>query len=161
VSGNTKTSDHVILRELRTKPGQLFSRSDVSRSLRELAQVGYFNPEALGVNPVPHPESGTVDIEYKVEERPNDQIELSAGWGASSVVGTLGLTLNNFSTKRMFDKRAWNPIPSGDGQRISLRAQTNGTFYQSYSASFTEPWLGGRKRNALSVSVYHSIQSNG
>jgi outer membrane protein insertion porin family len=106
IVGNTKTSDHVILRELRTKPGQLFSRSDITRSLRELATVGYFNPEALNVNPVPHPENGTVDIEYKVEERPNDQIELSAGWGMYSVVGTLGLTLNNFSTRKMFDSKA-------------------------------------------------------
>jgi outer membrane protein insertion porin family len=161
VTGNTKTSDHVIMRELRTKPGQLFSRSDITRSLRELAQVGYFNPEALNVNPVPHPESGTVDIEYIVEERPNDQIELSAGWGAQSIVGTLGLTLNNFSTKRFFDKDAWSPIPSGDGQRVSLRAQTNGTFFQSYSASFTEPWLGGKKPISLTVSVFHSIQTNG
>lgn len=161
VSGNTKTSDHVILRELRTKPGQLFSRTDVTRSLRELSQLGYFNPEGLNVNPVPHPESGTVDIEYKVEEKPNDQIELSAGWGASSIVGTLGLTLNNFSTRRMFNKKAWTPVPSGDGQRVSLRAQTNGTFFQSYSASFTEPWLGGKRPNSLSVSVFHSIQSNG
>jgi outer membrane protein insertion porin family len=161
VTGNTKTSDHVILRELRTKPGQLFSRSDITRSLRELAQVGYFNPEALNVNPVPHPESGTVDIEYIVEERPNDQIELSAGWGANSVVGTLGLTLNNFSTKRLFQKNAWAPIPGGDGQRISLRAQTNGTFFQSYSASFTEPWLGGQKPTSFTTSVFHSIQSNG
>jgi outer membrane protein insertion porin family len=161
VKGNTKTSDHVILRELRTKPGQLFSRSDVTRSLRELSQVGYFNPEALNVNPQPHPESGTVDIEYKVEERPNDQIELSAGWGANSVVGTLGLTLNNISTRRFFDKNSWKPIPSGDGQRLSLRAQTNGTFYQSYNASFTEPWLGGKSPTSLSFSVYYSIQSNG
>lgn len=161
VSGNTKTSDHVILRELRTKPGQLFSRSDITRSLRELASVGYFNPEALNVNPVPHQESGTVDIEYTVEERPNDQIELSAGWGANSIVGTLGLTLNNFSTRKMFDKSAWTPVPSGDGQRLSLRAQTNGTFFQSYSASLTEPWLGGKKPNALTVSLFHSVQSNG
>lgn len=161
VSGNTKTSDHVVLRELRTKPGQLFSRSDITRSLRELSQLGYFNPEALNVNPVPHVESGTVDIEYKVEERPNDQIELSAGWGVNSIVGTLGLTLNNFSARKIFNKNAWAPVPSGDGQRLSLRAQTNGTFFQSYSASFTEPWLGGRKPNALTVSVFHSIQSNG
>lgn len=161
VKGNTKTSDHVILRELRTKPGQLFSRTDITRSLRELAAVGYFNPEALNVNPIPHPENGTVDIEYIVEERPNDQIELSAGWGASSVVGTLGLTLNNFSTKKMFDSRAWSPVPSGDGQRLSLRAQSNGVGYQAYSASFTEPWLGGKKPNSLSVSVFHSVQSNG
>ncbi len=161
VVGNTKTSDHVILRELRTRPGQLFSRSDITRSLRELATVGYFNPEALNVNPVPHPENGTVDIEYKVEERPNDQIELSAGWGMYSIVGTLGLTLNNFSTKKMFDPKAWSPVPSGDGQRLSLRAQSNGTFYQSYSASFTEPWLGGKKPIALTVSIFHSVQSNG
>ena len=161
VKGNTKTSDHVILRELRTKPGQLFSRSDITRSLQMLSSVGYFNPEALGVNPVPHPESGTVDIEYTVEERPNDQIELSAGWGASSIVGTLGLTLNNFSTKKLFNPKAWSPIPSGDGQRLSLRVQTNGTFFQSYSASFTEPWLGGKKPNALTVSVFHSVQTNG
>jgi outer membrane protein insertion porin family len=161
IAGNTKTSDHVILRELRTKPGQLFSRSDVQRSMQALSQIGYFNPEALGVNPVPNQDNGTVDIEYKVEERPNDQIELSAGWGANSVVGTLGLTLNNFSTKRMFESKSWAPIPSGDGQRISLRAQTNGTYYRSYSASFTEPWLGGRKPKALSLSVFHSLQSNG
>jgi outer membrane protein insertion porin family len=105
--------------------------------------------------------SGTVDIEYKVEEKPNDQIELSAGWGASSIVGTLGLTLNNFSTRRMFDKKAWAPVPSGDGQKVSLRAQTNGQYFQSYSASFTEPWLGGKKPTSLSLSVFHSIQSNG
>jgi outer membrane protein insertion porin family len=161
VVGNTKTSDHVILRELRTKPGQLFSRSDITRSMQALNQLGYFNPEGLGVNPVPNQASGTVDIEYKVEEKPNDQIELSAGWGVNSIVGTLGLTLNNFSTRRMFDKRGWAPIPSGDGQRVSLRAQTNGTFFQSYSASFTEPWLGGKKPVSLSLSAFHSVQSNG
>ncbi len=161
VKGNSKTSDHVILRELRTKPGQLFSRSDVTRSLRELSQIGYFNPEALNVNPVPNPQTGTVDIEYKVEERANDQIELSGGWGAGFVVGTLGLTLNNFSARKTLQRKYWTPIPSGDGQRISLRAQTNGTYYQSYSASFTEPWLGGKRPNALTVGIYHSIQSNG
>lgn len=161
VKGNTKTSDHVIIRELRTKPGQLFSRSDITRSIRELSQVGYFNPEALGVNPVPNPVTGTVDIEYKVEERANDQIELSGGWGAGFIVGTLGLTLNNFSARKVFSPKAWNPVPTGDGQRLSLRAQTNGTFFQSYSASFTEPWLGGKKPNAFTTSIYHSIQSNG
>jgi outer membrane protein insertion porin family len=161
VKGNTKTSDHVILRELRTKPGQLFSRSDITRSMQMLSSVGYFNPEALNVNPIPHPESGTVDIEYTVEERPSDQIELSAGWGASTIVGTLGLTLNNFSTRKLFNPKSWSPIPSGDGQRLSLRVQTNATFFQSYSASFTEPWLGGKKPNALSVSIFHSVQTNG
>jgi outer membrane protein insertion porin family len=161
VKGNSKTSDHVVLRELRTKPGMLFSRSDITRSLQGLSQIGYFNPEALNVNPVPNPVTGTVDIEYKVEERPNDQIELSGGWGAGFVVGTLGLTLNNFSARKALYAKNWAPIPSGDGQRVSLRAQTNGSFFQSYNASFTEPWLGGKKPNALTVSVYHSIQSNG
>src|SRR5690606_4184012 len=96
-----------------------------------------------------------------IEEKPSDQIELSAGWGASTVVGTLGLSLNNFSTKRMFTRKAWSPIPTGDGQRVSLRAQSNGTFFQSYSASFTEPWLGGKKPNSFSISVFHSVQTNG
>lgn len=161
VTGNSKTSDHVIMRELRTRPGQLFSRSDITRTMQALSQIGYFNPEALNVNPVPHPESGTVDIEYTVEERPNDQIELSAGWGANMVVGTLGLSLNNISVKRFFDRKSWAPIPSGDGQRLSLRAQTNGTFFQSYSASFSEPWLGGKKPISFSTSLFHSIQANG
>ena len=118
VKGNSKTSDHVVIRELITQPGMLFSRSDVTRSLRELSQIGYFNPEALGVNPIPNPVTGTVDIEYKVEERPNDQIELSGGWGAGFVVGTLGLTLNNFSARKALDAKNWTPIPSGDGQRV-------------------------------------------
>lgn len=161
VKGNSKTSDHVVLRELRTKPGQLFSKTDITRSLRELSQIGYFNPEALNVKPMPNPVTGTVDIEYIVEERANDQVELSGGWGAGFVVGTLGVTLNNFSLKKSLQRKYWHPIPSGDGQRISLRAQTNGSFFQSYSASFTEPWLGGKRPNSLTTSVYHSIQSNG
>ena len=161
VVGNTKTNDHVILREIKTKPGQLFSRADVIRSQRELSQLGYFNPETLGVNPTPNPAEGTVDIEYLVEERPSDQIELSGGWGAGRVVGTLGVSFNNFSAKNFFKKGAWRPLPSGDGQKLSLRGQTNGLWFQSYNASFTEPWLGGRKPNSLTVSAYHSIQSNG
>ncbi|HET6245513.1 MAG: BamA/TamA family outer membrane protein [Bacteroidetes bacterium] len=161
VVGNTKTNDHVIMREIRTKPGQLFSRADVIRSQRELSQLGYFNPESLGVNPTPNPAEGTVDIEYVVEEKPSDQIELSGGWGAGRVVGTLGVSFNNFSARNIFNKNAWRPLPSGDGQKLSLRGQTNGLWFQSYNASFTEPWLGGRKPNALSVSAYHSIQSNG
>jgi len=161
VKGNSKTSDFVILRELRTKPGQLFSRTDITRSIQALATVGYFNPEALNVNPVPNPTNGTVDIEYKVEERANDQIELSGGWGAGFIVGTLGLSLNNFSARKFLNPKAWNPVPTGDGQRLSLRAQTNGTFFQSYSASFTEPWLGGKKPNSFTGSVFHSVQSNG
>jgi outer membrane protein insertion porin family len=161
VKGNTKTNDRVIIREIRTKPGQLFSRSDIIRTQRELSQLGYFNPEKMGVNPKPNPVDGTVDIEYEVEERPNDQVELSGGWGANQVVGTLGVTFNNFSARNIFNGKAWRPLPAGDGQRLSIRGTTNGIYYQSYNASFTEPWLGGKKPNALTVSVYHSIQSNG
>lgn len=161
VVGNDKTSDHVIVRELRTRPGQKFSRSDIMRTTRELAQLGYFDPEQLGVTPTPNPANGTVDIEYKVVERSNDQVELSGGWGAGQVVGSLGLVLNNFSARKFFDKEAWKPVPSGDGQRASIRIQSNGRFFQSYNMSFTEPWLGGKKPNALTVSAYTSIQSNG
>ncbi|HAP68772.1 MAG TPA: outer membrane protein assembly factor BamA [Flavobacteriales bacterium] len=161
VIGNSKTNDHVILRELRTKPGQLFSRADIIRSQRELSQLGYFNAETLGVDPKPNPVDGTVDIEYTVEEKPSDQIELSGGWGAGRIVGTLGVTFNNFSLRNMFKKGAWRPLPAGDGQRLSLRAQSNGLFFQSYNFSFMEPWLGGNKPNAFSVSAYHSVQSNG
>lgn len=161
VVGNTKTHDHVILREIRTKPGMLFSRSDIIRSQRELAQLGYFNTETLGVNPKPNPTDGTVDIEYKVEEKPSDQVELSGGWGAGRIVGTLGVSFNNFSMRNIFNKKAWTPLPAGDGQKLSVRFQTNGLFFQSYNASFTEPWLGGKKPNSLSFSVFHSVQSNG
>ncbi|MCB9195933.1 MAG: outer membrane protein assembly factor BamA [Flavobacteriales bacterium] len=158
VSGNTKTSDHVIIRDLYTQPGDLFSRDAVIRSQRELSQKGYFNPETLGVNPIPNPEDGTVDIEYTVEESPSDQIELSGGFGAGRVVGTLGVSFNNFALKKLF-KGPWNPLPSGDGQRLSLRAQSNGYWYQSYNLSFTEPWLGGKKPQSFSFTAFHSVQS--
>jgi outer membrane protein insertion porin family len=161
VVGNTKTNDRVILREIRTKPGQLFSRSDIIRSQRELVQLGYFNQEKMGVNPKPNPAEGTVDIEYTVEEKPSDQIELSGGYGAGRLVGTLGVSFNNFSARNVAKKNAWRPLPSGDGQRLSLRAQSNGLAYQSYNASFTEPWLGGKKPNSFSTTIFHSIQSNG
>jgi outer membrane protein insertion porin family len=161
ISGNVKTNDKVIIREIRTKPGQLFNRSDIIRTQRELAQLGYFDQEKLGVNPVPNPVDGTVDIEYTVEEKPSDQLELSGGYGANQLVGTLGISFNNFSAKNFFDSKAWSPLPSGDGQRLSLRAQTNGKYYQSYSASFTEPWLGGKKANALTTSIFYSVQKTG
>ena len=159
VTGNTKTSDHVILRDMYTHPGDLFSRDAIIRTQRQLAQNGYFDPEKLGVNPMPNPTDGTVDIEYVVEERPNDQIELSGGWGNNSLVGTLGLTFNNFSARKLFKKKSWSPLPSGDGQRLSIRAQSSGYFFQSYNMSFTEPWLGGKKPNSFTVSAYHSLQS--
>lgn len=161
VSGNTKTNDHVIMREVRTRPGQLFKRSDIMRTQRELSQLGYFDPEKMGVTPVPNQATGTVDIDYQVEEKPSDQIELSGGYGGGRIVGTLGVSFNNFSGNNFFKKGAWRPLPSGDGQRLSVRAQTNGLLYQSYNMSFTEPWLGGKKPNSLSVSAYYSVQSNG
>ncbi|MFT5185385.1 MAG: outer membrane protein insertion porin family [Flavobacteriales bacterium] len=161
VVGNTKTNDHVIYREIRTKQGDLFRRNDVIRTQRELAQLGYFDPQKFQINPVQNAEKGTVDIEYVVEEKPSDQVELSGGWGAGRVVGSLGVSFNNFSLRNVLKKGSWTPVPSGDGQRLSLRAQSNGLFFQSYSASFVEPWLGGKKPNSLSVSVWHSVQSNG
>lgn len=161
VIGNTRTNDHVIIRELRTRPGQLFNRSAIIRTQRELAQLQYFDPEKLGVDFQPNPLDGTVDIEYTVEETSSDQIELSGGWGYGRIIGTLGLSFNNFSLRNFFKKDAWRPIPSGDGQKLSLRFQTYGSGYMSYSVSFTEPWLGGKKPNAFSVSYYHSLYSNG
>jgi outer membrane protein insertion porin family len=159
VVGNDRTNDHVILRELRTRPGELFRRSDIQRSMRELQQLGYFDAQQLNVNPVPNAETGTVDIEYSVVEQSTSQLQLQGGWGAGRIVGTLGLNFNNFSAKNIFKKGAWKPLPAGDGQTINLRAQSNGLFFQSYSASFTEPWLGGRKPTSLTVSVYHNIQN--
>lgn len=160
IKGNVKTNDHVIIREIRTKPGQLFSRSDIIRTTRELAQLKYFNPETLNPVPKPNPVDGTVDIVYEVEETSADQIELSGGWGYGRIIGTLGVSFNNFSTRNIFKKKAWRPIPAGDGQKLSLRLQSYGVGYFSYSASFTEPWLGGKKPNSLSVTYFHSLYSN-
>lgn len=161
VTGNDKTNDHVVMREIRTRPGQLFRRSDIIRTQRELSQLGYFDPEKMGVNPVPNPQDGTVDIEYKVEEKPSDQLQLSGGWGAGRLIGNLGLAFNNFSARRFLKKDAWRPLPSGDGQRLSLNASSTGRAFQSYNLSFTEPWLGGKKPNSLTITAYHSIYGNG
>jgi outer membrane protein insertion porin family len=168
IKGNTKTNDYVILREIRTKPGDLFNKADIMRTQRELAQLGYFNEQAFQVNPLPNPAKGTVDIEYVVEEKSSDQIELSGGYGGAGptsrgrIIGTLGLTFNNFSTKNFFKKEAWSPLPGGDGQRLSIRAQSNGRFYQGYNFSFTEPWLGGKKPNSLMFWLNHTaLSSNG
>ncbi len=160
VKGNTKTNDHVIMRELRTRPGDLFKRSDIMRSQRELAQMQYFNPEKFDVKVDPDPARNEVDITYIVEEKSSDQIQLQGGWGANRVVGSLGLTFNNFSTRNIFKKNKWAPLPSGDGQRLSLTASSNGTYYQNYNISFTEPWLGGKKPNSLTISLYKSIMSS-
>jgi len=161
ISGNEKTKDHVVRRELRTIPGDLFNRSEIIRSQRELGQLQYFNQETILPNIVPNQEDGTVDIGWKVEEKSSDQLELSAGWGGGiGLTGTLGVTFNNFSIKNIFNRKAWDPLPQGDGQKLSLRYQSNGRAFRSYNFSFTEPWLGGKKRNSLTISVYSSKFSN-
>ena len=160
IEGNTKTNEHVVRRELRTQPGDLFNRSAIQRSQRELAQLGHFDPEQMGIEPININQSrGEVDLNYSLVEKPNDQLEISGGWGAGMFVGTVGITFNNFSARRLFEKDAWKPVPSGDGQTLSLRARTNGRYYKNYSISFQEPWLGGKKPNNFSVSAYHSVQN--
>lgn len=160
ISGNTKTNEHVIRREIRTMPGELFSKSDIMRTNRELAQMGHFDPEKMNVIPMPNQADGTVDLKYILEEKPNDQLEVSGGWGANMFVGTIGIRFTNFSARRVFEKGAWRPVPSGDSQSLALRAQTNGSYYKAFSLSFQEPWLGGKRPTSLSVSLYHTIQNN-
>ncbi len=159
IKGNTKTHEQVVRREIRTKPGQLFSKSELIRTIRELAQLGHFDPEKISPDVRPNQDNGTVDLVYNLEEKANDQIELSGGYGAGMFVGSLGLKFSNFSMRNFFNGEAWRPLPTGDGQTLALRAQLSGQYYQSYSISFTEPWFGGKKPNSLSFSVYHSIQT--
>ena len=154
--GNTRTNDHVIMREVRTRPGSLYNRSEVQRTIRELAQLGYFDPEKLNVDFNPDPVSGTVDLEYTVEEKPSDQIQVSGGYGSGMFVGTLGVTFNNFSLRNIFNFKSYRPLPTGDGQRLSIQASASGLWYQNYSFSFVDPWFGGKKPNSFSLSVYHS-----
>ena len=158
VTGNTKTNDHVIYRELRTRPGQVYSKRNVVRTIRELGQLGYFDAEQLEPKfQNVDPNSGTLDIEYSVVEKGASQIELQGGYGGGGFVGTLGLSFNNFSLRNIFNKDAYKPLPMGDGQKLSLRAQAS-SFYQTYSLSLTEPWLGGKKPVQLSTSFSHTIQ---
>jgi len=158
ITGNDRTSDHVIRRELYTVPGQKFRRSDIIRTQQRLGQLGYFNAQNIGQNLVPNPANATVDIEWQVEEQSNDQIELSGGWGGFyGFVGTLGLTFNNFSLRNVPNIKEWRPLPVGDGQRLSLKITANGRSFQNYGISFTEPWLGGRKPQSLTVSFNKSV----
>ena len=161
ITGNDRTNDHVIYREVRTRPGDLFSKTQIQRTIRELAQIGFFDQQQLNVVPKPNPETGTVDLEYTVVERSTSQLELQGGWGGGTIIGTLGLNFNNFSARNIFNGDSWKPLPSGDGQTISLRAQSNGRQFQSYSFSFTEPWLGGKKPTSFTATLYHNIQTNG
>ncbi len=160
LNGNTKTSDHVVLREILTKPGQKFSKTDLVETVQMLSKLGYFDPQKIDPKPVPQ-NDGTVDIELNVEEKSNDNIELSGGWGGlQGFIGTFGIVFNNFSIKKIAKFREYRPLPKGDGQRFAIRFQANGGF-QNYSLSFTEPWLGGKKPNSFSVSVFHSVQDYG
>jgi outer membrane protein insertion porin family len=158
LNGNSKTSDHVVLRELYTLPGQKFSKTELVNTQRQLSQLGYFDPEKIGINPVPHQEDGTVDIEYTVEEKPSDQIELSGGWGGYiGFVGTLGLVFNNFSARNIKNFKTWKPLPSGDGQKVAIRFQASGKQFQTYTVSFTEPWLGGKKPVSFGINLSHTV----
>ncbi|MDP4185534.1 MAG: outer membrane protein assembly factor BamA [Bacteroidota bacterium] len=161
IHGNTKTHENVARRELRTLPGELFSKDNLMRSYRELGQLGHFDPEKIKPDVIPNYESGTVDVKYDVEEKANDQVELSGGWGGGMLIGSVGLKFSNFSIRNIFNKEAWRPLPTGDGQTLSLRVQTNGKVYQTYSLSFVEPWFGGKKPNSLSFSLYHNIYTVG
>ena len=160
LAGNTKTYDHVVLRELYTRPGQLFSRSDVTRSIRELATLGFFNQESITPDVQPNMADNTVDIGYTVEEAAADQISFSAGFAAGYLMLQAGLQFSNFSMRNIFNKKAWRPLPMGDGQKLGLSVSTLGSRYITYSISFTEPWLGGRKPNSLTASFYQSFFTN-
>lgn len=161
ITGNTRTNDHVIRREIRTLPGQLFNKEDLIRSVRELANLGNFDPEQLSPTPLPHQADNTVDIKYHVVEKSSDVFEMSGGWGYLGFVGRLSLRFNNFSARNLTNLKSWAPLPVGDGQKLSISAQANGRTYQLYSFSFVDPWFGGKKPNTFSISVYSNIISNG
>ena len=165
INGNDLTNERVVRRQIFTRPGYLFSQSDFERSIREIASMGQFDAEAImdpqkGYSIIPNGASSTVDIVYNVTEKPSSQLELSGGWGGNTFVATVGVSFNNFSTHRFFEKGAWRPVPLGDAQNLSFRFQTNGNYYTALSASFTEPWLFGKKPTSLSVSAYFTRQTD-
>ena len=161
INGNDRLYEDIVRRELRTKPGKLFSREDLMRSVREIAQMGHFDPENMNPRPIPDPENGTVDIEYNLVSKANDQIEFSAGWGQTGVIGKLSLKFTNFSMKNFLNPKSYKGIiPQGEGQTLTLSGQTNGRYYQAYSISFLDPWFGGKRPNTLSVSAYFSKQTD-
>ena len=161
ITGNTRTNEHIARRELYTLPGDLFSKTKIIRSIRQLGVLGHFDPEKINPTPLPDVTNGTVDLLYKLEEKANDQFEISGGWGAGMLVGTVGVRFNNFAMRNFFKLSEWKPYPSGDGQSLSIRAQSNGRIYSSYNISFEEPWLGGKKPNTFTISLYRSIMTNG
>jgi outer membrane protein insertion porin family len=167
IRGNDRTNEHIVRREIRTRPGEKFSRSQIIRSQREIINLGYFNPETLGIETPVNQARGTVNIEYQLEEKPSDQLELSAGYGGfSGLIGTLGVVFNNFSIANVKDRNTWSPLPQGDGQKLSVRLQSNSRFFKSYNFSFTEPWLGGKKPRSFTIGAVqtafdYSLQGQG
>lgn len=160
IVGNDRTNEHVVRRELYTSPGNKFSRADLIRSQRQVANLGFFDPEKIGIQPKPNQEDGTVDIEYSVVEKSSDQLQLSAGFGGGvNFYGNIGITFTNFSIKNIGKPEFWDPLPVGDGQKLSVNYQSSGKYYNSLNFSFTEPWLGGKKPNALTTSVIYSKYS--
>ena len=160
INGNDRLYEKVIRRELRVRPGALFSKSDLMRSAREIAQTGHFNPETMDIQPEPNEENGTVDIIFNLESKANDQIEFSLGWGQTGIIGKLQLKFTNFSIKNLLYPSTYRGIiPQGEGQTFSISAQTNARYYQSYAISFLDPWFGGKRPNSLSVSAYYSRQT--
>ena len=164
INGNDLTNERVIRRQIFTKPGDLFTQTAFERSIREIASMGQFDPEAItdpntGYSIIQNPMNNTLDLVYNVTEKPSSQLELSGGWGGNTFVATVGVSFNNFSTRRFFDKTAWRPVPLGDAQNLAIRFQTNGTYYTSLSASFSEPWLFGKKPTSLSMSLYYTRQT--
>ena len=165
INGNDLTNEKVVRRQLFTRPGYLFSQSDFERSIREIASLGQFDAEAImqqgtGWSMVPNQLDNTVDLIYNVTEKPSSQLEVSGGWGGRTFVATVGVSFNNFSTQRFFDKSAWRPVPLGDAQNLALRFQTNGTYYTALTANFTEPWLFGKKPTSLNLGAYYTRQTN-
>ncbi len=161
IKGNDRTNEHIVRREIRTRPGEKFSRSQIIRSQREIINLGYFNPETLGIETPVNQSRGTVNIEYQLEEKPSDQLELSAGYGGfSGLIGTLGVVFNNFSIANVKDRNTWSPLPQGDGQKLSVRLQSNSRFFRSYNFSFTEPWLGGKKPRSFTIGAVQTTFDN-
>lgn len=157
IKGNDRTNEHIVRREIRTRPGQKFSRGDIMRSQREIINLGYFNPENLDIGTDVNQNRGTVNVVYTLEEKPSDQLELSAGYGGfSGLIGTLGVVFNNFSVANIRNRSTWSPLPQGDGQKLSVRLQSNSRFFKSYNASFTEPWLGGKKPRSFTIGGVHT-----
>ena len=165
INGNDITNERVIRRQIFTRPGYLFTQSDFERSIREIASLGQFDAEAImdpntGWSVIPNQGDNTVDVIYNVTEKPSSQLELSGGWGGNTFVATVGVSFNNFSTRRMFERGAWKPVPLGDAQNLAVRFQTNGTYYTAFSASFTEPWLFGKKPTSLNIGAYYTRQTD-